>query len=75
MTTPLRRRSKHPIRLPIEPSIAVDSVRLPEPLRPDPADRCIIATARYANAPPMTADEAILAFAAAGHVRTINAAE
>ena len=58
---------------PIEPSIAVDSVRLPEPLHPDPADRFIIATARYASAPLMTADQAILTYGNAGHVRTIDA--
>jgi PIN domain nuclease of toxin-antitoxin system len=60
---------------PIEPSIAVDSVRLPGTLHPDPADRFIIATARYANAPLMTADQAILTYGEAGHVSTINAAE
>ncbi len=60
---------------PIEPAIAVDSVRLPEPLPRDPADRLIIATARHANAPLMTADQAILTYAAAGHVSAINAAE
>jgi PIN domain nuclease of toxin-antitoxin system len=46
---------------PIEPSIAVDSVRLPGTPHPDPADRLIIATARHVGVPLLTADAAILA--------------
>ena len=58
---------------PIEPSIAVDSVRLPGGLHADPADRFIIATARHMGLPLATADKAILDYGAAGHVRTIDA--
>jgi PIN domain nuclease of toxin-antitoxin system len=59
---------------PIEPSIAVDSARLPGSLHPDPADRLIIATARHAGVPLVTADRAILAYGAQGHVAVIDAA-
>jgi len=58
---------------PIEPAIAVDSVRLPGAFRADPADRLIIATARYFNVPLVTADKAILAYAATGYLKTIDA--
>ncbi len=64
------------IRLaPVEPEIAVDSVRLPGSLHADPADRLIVATARHWAAPLLTADNAILPYGADGHVRTIDAAK
>ena len=59
---------------PLEPSLAIDSVCLPSNFHADPADRMIIATARYWSAPLMTADKAILDYARAGHLRTIDAA-
>ena len=59
--------------LPIDPAIATDSVRLPGAFRADPADRLIIATARQCGAPLLTADFAILSYAAGGHVLTIDA--
>ena len=59
--------------VPIEAAIAIDSVRLPGNFHADPADRLIIATARYCRAPLTTADRAILEYAAAGHVRVIDA--
>ena len=59
---------------PIEPAIAIDSVRLPGEFHADPADRFIVSTARRFDAPLITADRAILAYAAAGHVRAVNAA-
>ncbi len=59
--------------IPIEPAIAIDSVRLPGRFQADPADRFIVATARYCGAPLVTADGAILKYAAAGHVRVIDA--
>ena len=59
--------------IPIEPAIAIDSVRLPGRFQADPADRFIVATARYCSAPLVTADGAILKYAAAGHVRVIDA--
>lgn len=58
---------------PLLPAIAVDSVRLPGDLHADPADRLIIATARHAGAALLTADRAILDYAAAGHVMAIDA--
>ena len=59
--------------MPIEPAIAVDSVRLPGDFHADPADRLIIATARRWRAPLLTSDHAILAYAAEGHVRALDA--
>ena len=59
--------------LPIEPRIAIDSVRLPGRFHADPADRLIIATARRWSTPLLTADREILAYAAEGHVRAIDA--
>ena len=60
--------------MPIEPAIAIDSVRLPGNFHADPADRLIIATARRWGAPLLTADDAILAYGAEGHVQAIDAA-
>ncbi|OLP59515.1 twitching motility protein PilT [Xaviernesmea oryzae] len=58
----------------IEPAIAIDSVRLPQPFYADPADRMIVATARFLQVPLMTADRVILAYAQAGHVQAVAAA-
>ena len=58
---------------PLEPAIAVDSVRLPGEIHRDPADRVIIATARHLGFPLMTGDRAILAYGATGYVQTIDA--
>ena len=59
--------------LPIEPAIAIASVRLPGAFTRDPADRLIVATARHHRARLLTADRAILDYGTAGHVRTVNA--
>lgn len=59
--------------IPIEPAIASDSVRLPGAFHADPADRLIVATARHCGAALLTADYAILSYAAGGHVQTIDA--
>jgi len=59
--------------LPIEPAIAIASVRLPGAFTRDPADRLIVATARHHGARLLTADRAILDYGTAGHVRTVNA--
>jgi len=59
---------------PITKDIAVTSARLPGSLHSDPADRFIIATSRFANAPLMTADQAILNYAKLGHLSAIEAA-
>ena len=59
--------------LPIEPTITIESVRLPGAFHADPVDRFIVATARHYGAPLLTADYAILTYAAGGHVQTIDA--
>ncbi len=59
--------------IPIEPTIATDSVRLPGNFHSDPADRFIVSTARYRDAPLVTADRALLAYATDGHIRTVDA--
>ena len=59
--------------LPIEPAIAVASVRLPGEFHADPADRLIVATARHWRTPLATADRAIAAYASSGHLRVIDA--
>ena len=61
--------------IPIEPVIAIDSVRLPGAFHADPADRLIVATARHRRIPLLTADHAILAYAVEGHVQSIDAAQ
>jgi PIN domain nuclease of toxin-antitoxin system len=53
------------------PSILVASSFLPEPVHGDPADRIIIATAREHDLTIITRDKAILAYGAAGHVKTL----
>lgn len=60
--------------LPIEPAIAVSSVSLPGTFHADPADRFIVATARHFDISLLTADRAILAYAANGHVDALDAA-
>lgn len=53
------------------PEILVAASFLPEPLHGDPADRIIIATAREHDLTIITRDKAILAYGAAGHVKTL----
>jgi PIN domain nuclease of toxin-antitoxin system len=57
---------------PIEPPIAIDSGRLSGNFHPDPADRMIVATARFHRVPLLTAGQAILAYGAEGYVETIH---
>jgi len=57
----------------LEPEIAVASSRLPGDLHGDPADRILAATARHLGATLITADERLLAYAAAGHLRALAA--
>ncbi len=59
---------------PIEPAIAVDSTRLPGDFHADPADRLIVATSRHRGVPLLTADRAVLAYAARGHLHAVDAA-
>lgn len=62
------------IRLePISPEVAVASTRLPGELHADPADRIIAATARHLGAVLVTADGPLLAYGAAGHLKTLKA--
>lgn len=59
--------------VPVTSDIALRAGLLPEPIHGDPGDRIIIATARALGCPLLTADHAILDYAAAGHVRAIDA--
>lgn len=61
--------------MPLLPSIAVDSVRLPGDLHGDPADRIVVATARHIGVPVLTADKAILRYGAAGYVGVQDASK
>ena len=62
------------IRLePISPSIAIDAGQLPGGIHGDPADRIIIATSRHLGCPLLTTDRKILAYAAIGHLKAIDA--
>lgn len=49
----------------------VASCFLPPPIHNDPTDRILIATAREHDLTIITRDQAILAYGAAGHVRTL----
>ena len=54
--------------IPVDNSVAIKSVNLPQPLHSDPADRIIIATAISMGAPLVTKDKKILKYP---HVQTI----
>jgi PIN domain nuclease of toxin-antitoxin system len=54
--------------IPVDNSVAIKSVNLPQPLHNDPADRIIIATAISMGSPLVTKDEKILKYP---HVQTI----
>ena len=56
---------------PLLPEIAIASSHLPDPLHGDPADRFVIATARYHQIPIITRDGKIVDNAAQGHVNVI----
>jgi PIN domain nuclease of toxin-antitoxin system len=58
---------------PVNPIIAVDAGRLPGNIHGDPADRIVIATARFLNCPLLTTDRKILDYAAQGHVEAFDA--
>jgi PIN domain nuclease of toxin-antitoxin system len=57
---------------PVDDAIAIDAGEL-EGIHGDPADRAIISTARIMACPLLTADQAILDYAAAGHLEAIDA--
>jgi PIN domain nuclease of toxin-antitoxin system len=58
---------------PISPEIAVASTRLPGSMHADPADRLIVATARYLGAVLITDDQLLLGYAATGHLKVMKA--
>jgi len=54
--------------VPVTNHLALRSVRLPDGLHPDPADRLIVATARYLGVPLVTRDRKLQDYP---HVRTL----
>jgi PIN domain nuclease of toxin-antitoxin system len=56
---------------PLTAEILIASSFLPGAFHRDPMDRILIATARESGATILTRDRAILAYGAAGHVRTL----
>jgi len=54
--------------VPVDNDIAIKSVRLPEPIHDDPADRIIIASAMSCGAPLVTKDASIQEYP---HVKTL----
>ncbi|HEX6012979.1 MAG TPA: type II toxin-antitoxin system VapC family toxin [Geminicoccaceae bacterium] len=57
--------------LPLAASSAAAAYELPEPFHRDPADRILVAEARIMDAPLLTSDRRILAYARAGHVQAV----
>ena len=57
--------------VPLMPEAAIAASFLPGHLHRDPAARLLIATARYLGVPLITRDEAILTYAASGHLQAI----
>jgi PIN domain nuclease of toxin-antitoxin system len=55
----------------VSPQILVSASYLPSPIHNDPMDRILIATARERDLRIVTRDRAILAYGAAGHVKTL----
>jgi PIN domain nuclease of toxin-antitoxin system len=60
------------MQAPFTPDVAIDSAHLPSPIHGDPADRLLIATARYLGMPIVTRDRQIAAYAAAGHIQVVG---
>ncbi len=60
---------------PLDPSVAVDSTRLPGEPHGDPADRMIVATARRHTATLITDDALVLAYSTEGHVKAHRAGQ
>ncbi len=56
---------------PFDWQIAIGAAYLPEPFHPDPADRLLVATARFMGIPLVTRDGKILDYAKAGHVEVL----
>jgi PIN domain nuclease of toxin-antitoxin system len=57
----------------LEPTIAVESTRLPFEMHADPADRILVATARHLGATLVTADRTLLELAKEGYFRAMDA--
>lgn len=58
--------------VPICAQLAVDSANLPGEFHGDPADRLIVASARYIRGTLITRDRAIQRYAKQGHVRALK---
>lgn len=58
--------------IPLLPDISVNSAYLPGTFHGDPADRIIVASARYLKASLITADKKILKYANQGHLKIIK---
>lgn len=58
---------------PLDPEIAVASTRLPGGFHGDPADRILVATARFYASALVTADAAILDYAQSGNLSAVRA--
>ena len=58
---------------PLLPEVSLDAVDLPGTFHDDPADRIIIATARFNRAQLLTRDRRMLDYARSGHVHAIEA--
>jgi PIN domain nuclease of toxin-antitoxin system len=57
---------------PLLPEISIDSTRLPGHFHGDPADRIIVATARFLKCTLITADKKILSYSAGGYLEAIT---
>ncbi len=60
---------------PLSPEVAVASTRLPGTLNSDPADRMIAATSRHLGSILITADQLLLDYGKAGHIKTLKAGQ
>jgi len=74
LSKPVRRWVKEALEapglrlLPLEPDIALDCNDLPGDFHPDPADRILVASARYLDVPLITHDRRVISYGQAGHV-------
>ena len=59
---------------PLSTAVCVDSTRLPGKMHGDPADRLIVATARHLSARLVTADRALIEYAAPDRLEVHSAA-
>lgn len=58
--------------LPFSPAIAIESSRLPGPVHGDPADRMLIASARFTGGRLATRDQQIIDYASEGHLDVLD---